>query len=130
MSSVFPIKVLTRTTYARISLREMKAMLLGDEPSSFAIQAASGNVPSALLNMSYCALRHERCIPSLHSMVNSKLVDAGMAELADAAGLGPAGRKPLGVQIPLPAPSSAASSISIQDRLFTYEFDSFAWQSA
>jgi hypothetical protein len=29
-----------------------------------------------------------------------------MAELADAAGLGPAGRKPLGVQIPLPAPSS------------------------
>jgi hypothetical protein len=27
-----------------------------------------------------------------------------MAELADAAGLGPAGRKPLGVQIPLPAP--------------------------
>src|ERR1700722_15115419 len=29
-----------------------------------------------------------------------------MAELADAAGLGPAGRKPLGVQIPLPAPPS------------------------
>ena len=29
-----------------------------------------------------------------------------MAELADAAGLGPAGRKPLGVQIPLPAPST------------------------
>jgi hypothetical protein len=29
-----------------------------------------------------------------------------MAELADAAGLGPAGRKPLGVQIPLPAPTS------------------------
>src|ERR1700730_537427 len=28
-----------------------------------------------------------------------------MAELADAAGLEPAGRKPLGVQIPLPAPS-------------------------
>jgi hypothetical protein len=31
---------------------------------------------------------------------------AGMAELADAAALGAAGRKPLGVQIPLPAPFS------------------------
>src|SRR5450631_4137749 len=35
---------------------------------------------------------------------------AGMAELADAAGLGPAGRKLLGVQIPLPAPFFAVSS--------------------
>ena len=31
-------------------------------------------------------------------------IQAGMAELADAAALGAAGRKPLGVQIPLPAP--------------------------
>ena len=50
-------------------------------------------------------------VPPLQLEAGAILVTAGVVELVDTRGLGPRGRKAVGVQVPSPAPQSARESL-------------------